>query len=161
MTTAGGTLSRRLTVVSLTGRRQTARILNPDDPATQPAGKFNASSDFSCKRERSVLPICNQSLQTETNSAKGKARPTASRTVFDFSQSIGANCARCSAKSPRRGRRCAGRASVRVPPLRQFRRSFRGHNLADADRYKRRPDCSAEHACRKTEHGGKCKSSSL
>ena len=51
MTTTGGTVSRRLTVTSSTGRHETARILNPDDPGTRPANKFNPSSDFSRIKE--------------------------------------------------------------------------------------------------------------
>jgi RNA polymerase sigma-70 factor, ECF subfamily len=47
MTTTAGTVSRRLTFASSNGRLETARILNPDDPATQPASKFNSPSDFS------------------------------------------------------------------------------------------------------------------
>jgi RNA polymerase sigma-70 factor, ECF subfamily len=51
MTTTTGTVSRRLTFASSNGRHETARILNPDDPATQQASKFNSPSDFSRTRE--------------------------------------------------------------------------------------------------------------
>jgi RNA polymerase sigma-70 factor, ECF subfamily len=51
MTTFGGTVSRRLTVASSTGRRETARTLNPDDPPTQPASRFNSLSESSRIRE--------------------------------------------------------------------------------------------------------------
>jgi RNA polymerase sigma-70 factor (ECF subfamily) len=54
MTTAGGILSRRLTVTSSTGRHETASIWNPGDPGTQPVSKFNSSSDFSRIREAVV-----------------------------------------------------------------------------------------------------------
>jgi RNA polymerase sigma-70 factor, ECF subfamily len=56
MTTTGGTVSRRSTVASSTGRRETARIWNPDDPGTQPANKFNSSSGFSRMKETVVSP---------------------------------------------------------------------------------------------------------
>jgi RNA polymerase sigma-70 factor (ECF subfamily) len=54
MKTTGGTVPRRLTVSSSTRRHEAARILNPDDPETRPADKFNSSSEFSQIRETVV-----------------------------------------------------------------------------------------------------------
>jgi RNA polymerase sigma-70 factor (ECF subfamily) len=54
MTTTVGTAPRRLTVTSSTGRRETARISNLDDPGKQPSSKFNSPSEFSRIRETVV-----------------------------------------------------------------------------------------------------------
>jgi RNA polymerase sigma-70 factor (ECF subfamily) len=67
MTTTGGIVSPRLTVASATGRHETARILNPDDPATEPASRFHSPSDFSRMTETAVV-----SYQFSTHRFKGR-----------------------------------------------------------------------------------------